>query len=110
MVMSDAQQTHPREDVTAERITILLFRTRRSVSALAREAAIDRPSLSAKMHGHRRWYLDEIQSIARILDTSVSYLLGETDDARPLTQKVPASFETGTFVAGTGFEPVTSGL
>ncbi len=82
---------------TAERITQLLFRTRlRSVAALARATHIDRATLSVKMHGHRRWYLDELQAIARVLGTSVSYLIGETDDSGvPLTGVEPATYGTG---------------
>lgn len=38
-----------------------------------------RSVLSAKLHGKRRWYVDEVVAIVDVLGTSVGYLLRETD-------------------------------
>lgn len=56
----------------------------RSVTALAKRVDVDRASISQKLHGRRRWYLDEVIAIATALDTTVAYLIGES--ASPSTE------------------------
>ncbi len=89
---------------------MLLWRDKMTIASLGRVIGLDRTSLSLKMNGKRRWYFDEIQDIAMHLDTSVSFLTGETDNDSPITQKVPAQGRTGTAVAGAGLDPATSRL
>ena len=66
--------------LTAERIAALMWRHGLSVSSLARRIRKGRVTTSTKMNGHARWYADELVRIATVLDTTVGYLLGETDD------------------------------
>lgn len=90
---------------------MLLWRKKLSIAGLGRLIGLNRSSTSLKMNGHQRWYFDEIQMIARQLETSVAYLTGETNDPHPLNAEVPASAETGTgSVARAGLEPATPRL
>ena len=70
------------KDITGERITALMFRHRYTVSSLAAAIGKGRAAISTKVHGHTRWYGDELVAIAAVLNTTVGYLLGETDDDR----------------------------
>jgi len=66
--------------VVPERLNGLLVNSEiRSVAGLARRVDVDRASISQKLHGRRRWYLDEVVAIATALNTTVAYLIGETD-------------------------------
>lgn len=111
----------PAPEVAGERIAMLLFRNKLTVAALGRAMNKDRATMSTKINGHRRWYLDELVSIAAILDTTVGFLLGETDDdsrpshlpgankSTPIT-KSDEGASSGLSVAGAGLEPATSRL
>lgn len=48
---------------------------------LAARSGVHATSLSQKLHGKRRWYLNEVADIADALETTVAYLIGETDDS-----------------------------
>ncbi|WP_414531139.1 helix-turn-helix domain-containing protein [Leucobacter chromiiresistens] len=95
---------------------MLLWRAHMSVASLARQIGRDRSAFSLKLNGHRRWYLDELIEIAAELDTSVGFLLGETDDDRrpehlQSTQKAPTASAVGADGVGrAGLEPATDGL
>lgn len=65
-----------------ERIVGLMFRYNHTVSSLAASINKGRASISTKLHGHACWYLDELVLVAKALNTTVGYLLGETDDDR----------------------------
>ncbi|WP_217136041.1 helix-turn-helix domain-containing protein [Leucobacter chinensis] len=99
--MSNALETDPMPSITGERIAALMWRHRYTVKGLADAIGKGRSSVSVKLNGHARWYLDELVSVADALNTTVGYLLGETnDDARPdhlgrNHTKAPASNETG---------------
>lgn len=69
--------------VLGERINGLLRTSPeiRSLAALSRRTGVDRAALSQKIHGRRRWYLDEVIRTASALETTVAYLIGETDSA-----------------------------
>lgn len=68
--------------VLPERLNSLLAQSPlRTTAGLARATDIDRASISQKIHGHRRWYLDEVAAIAHALDTTVAYLIGESDSS-----------------------------
>lgn len=79
--MTKLHDSSPRTPaVTGERIAQLLWRNNLTIASLAREVGRDRSLFSLKMNGLRRWYLDELLEGAETLDTTVGYLLGETDD------------------------------
>jgi hypothetical protein len=87
-------------DLTAERIAALMWRKRLTVSSLATAIGKGRASMSTKINGHARWYLDELIAVSTVLDTSVGYLLGETDDDTPPSrlrghEKAPVADTTG---------------
>lgn len=99
-------------DVTAERIAALMWRHNLTVTSLAAAIKKGRVSISTKMNGHARWYNDELVAIAMVLDTTVGYLLGETDDDRrpshlPKNEKPSAEAKGGD---DEGLEPATSRL
>ncbi|MGF0118956.1 MULTISPECIES: helix-turn-helix domain-containing protein [unclassified Pseudoclavibacter] len=71
-------------DLTSERIVALLWRRKMRQSDLSDAIGVARPNISSKLRGNRRWYLFEIVGIAEALGTSVAYLIGETDDDKPL--------------------------
>ncbi|GEM_PF-2127769 len=79
-------------NVTAERIVALLWRKKMSMTALGRRVGMSSPSISQKMKGDRRWFVEDLVAVAAELDTSVGYLLGETDDdAAPKTTAAPSA-------------------
>ncbi|WP_418888086.1 hypothetical protein [Microbacterium resistens] len=59
-------------------------------------------ALSKKLHGRSGWGIDELASAARVLKTSIGYLVGETEDPHP------ASPSRGRMVGPAGIEPTTS--
>ena len=52
-------------------------------TAVANQLGITQPALSKKLRGDRGWSAQEIVTVAQVLATSSSYLLGETSDPRP---------------------------
>ena len=104
--MTDSQpglaQT-PTPQVIAERLGRLMDEADelRSLAALSRHTGIDRASLSQKLHGRRRWYLDEVIAVARALGTSVAYLIGETSSP---TASAPLSPEEDPALYASFFE------
>ncbi len=83
-----------------------------SGAALGRRLGIDPSSMNLTMHGKRRWYFDEVVTVAEILNTSVAYLIGEVDDDKPLKTRKTAADESATAsgVAREGLDPSTSRL
>lgn len=94
--------------VLSDRFTGLLSRSPlRTTAGLARATGIDRASISQKLHGRRRWYLDEVIAIALALDTTVAYLIGESESsatARSLFTTDEDPDTLGLFVAVEGSE------
>lgn len=96
---------HEREsNVTPERIAALMWRKSLSISSLASKLGKDRAQVSRKMHGHARWYADELIDAAAVLGTTVGYLLGETDDDRrpshmPGYEETPSASAEGDGIA-----------
>lgn len=91
---------------TGERIHMLMWRGGLSIRAMGPRVGVDQSSLSKKIRGKSPWYLHEIRSIARELGTSVSYLVGETDDP----QADPDGPDGGSKVRREGIEPPTQWL
>lgn len=83
LLVSDGQASgrprNLRKHVRGDRIVQLLFTQNMTQTQLAERVDMVRSVLSAKLHGKRRWYVDEVIAIADVLGTSVGYLLGETD-------------------------------
>lgn len=114
--MSTTIKAEEHVDVTGERIAALMFRHRYTVTSLASAIGKGRAAISTKVHGHARWFLDELVAVAEALDTTVGYLLGETDDdSRPAHMNVQKMAPTAdamgamSIVPSEGFEPPTYG-
>ncbi|WP_445238432.1 helix-turn-helix domain-containing protein [Leucobacter sp. USCH14] len=99
-----------------ERIAALLWRNSLTISSFAVRLGKDRAQVSRKMHGQARWYVDELADAAGILNTSVGFLMGETDDDRrpahlESARKAPTASAVGAEGVGrAGLEPATDGL
>ena len=77
-----------------ERAYMLMWRKGISQTVMGKRIALDQSALSRKLRGTRPWYAREIAAMAAILDTSVSYLYGETDlDSPPSAHDGGASNE-----------------
>ncbi|WP_132203829.1 helix-turn-helix domain-containing protein [Leucobacter luti] len=71
-----------------------------SQSALARALGYSVAGVSRRMTGATEWGFSEMREVARVLDTSVAFIAGETDViARPdhlrTNDESPAAFATG---------------
>jgi transcriptional regulator with XRE-family HTH domain len=63
----------------------LLMRVRRvaTQTALAERMGVSQSVLSKKIRGHVSWSVSDLRNAAYELGTTVSYLVGETDEPRP---------------------------
>ncbi len=77
--MTEAKQLAQR-GMRTDRIAALLWQAGMSRAQLGAALDMQGPAISHKMHGKRRWYLEEVVRLAEVLDTTVAYLTGETDD------------------------------
>ena len=59
-----------------ERVMMLLFRTKTSQTKLAMRIGLTQTALSRKLHGERKWTLDDLYSISDALGISIFDLLG----------------------------------
>lgn len=64
---------------------MLLFRTKTTQTALAHKMGVTQAALSRKLHGERKWTLDDLYTAASALGVSVLDILGETlpDSPKP---------------------------
>ncbi|HEU5223022.1 MAG TPA: helix-turn-helix transcriptional regulator [Candidatus Lumbricidophila sp.] len=68
----------------AHRIELRMLATSvRSIAELARLTDMNRPTLSQKFNGLRKWQIDDLRQIAVVLNTTIAYLLGDTEDPNP---------------------------
>ena len=91
------------ELVRGDRVVALMWPRRISQTQLAAEIGVNRSLLSLKLRGQRQWYLREVTELAKALNTTVAYLIGESDEVRPTSAATDQ-------VGRTGLEPVTDGL
>lgn len=63
-----------------ERIHQMLWLHRITNTDAAKATGIDRTALSKKLRGTRPWYFHEVAAIAGLLNSSVGYLYGETNN------------------------------
>lgn len=82
-----------------------MFTRRVTRKALGKAVGLSESTMSRKIHGDVPWTVDELFAVAKYLGVEAGDLLPRRNE------KIPASPEAdGELVAGTGFEPVTSGL
>lgn len=51
-----------------------------TIKDAATALTVDSTGLSKKLKGERGWALEEVVSLAEVLNTTVAYLVGETDE------------------------------
>lgn len=59
---------------------MLIWDTGQTAAAIADQAGIDRGSFNRKLRGERGWSVADLLAAADALNTTVAYLVGETDD------------------------------
>jgi transcriptional regulator with XRE-family HTH domain len=62
------------------RVHTLMFRRKITQTALAPRVGMGQSSIAKKLRGDQKWTVAELRNIADALDTTISYLVGETDD------------------------------
>lgn len=118
MSMGELKRQYSASDLVSQRVNHLLFinglMTQR---ALAFRMGLKPATVGNKVTGASRWNIDEVSELSEIFEVSTDYILGKEpiESAEPVNAEVPAppvtsTGETGTLVAGAGFEPTTSGL
>ena len=66
------------------RVHMLMWDRQLTQTALAPRLGIEQSALSKKLRGQRGWSVDELLAVAAYLQTSVSYLVGETREEAPM--------------------------
>lgn len=118
-------QASAEDQITNERLVGLMFRRKAKRGDLARLLSLANPAITRRMSGEIDWRVQELRTVARYLDTSVGYLLGETDDdGRPVRSLESRETSTASAVEASrdrvaanafhsvppeGFEPPTFG-
>ena len=97
-----------------------MFAERITNIELGEALGVSKSTTSRKVRGHVTWSAQEVSLAASLFGVSVDALMPRPDGAGgwvpatyvPGARKGPVSVETGPsgLVAGTGFEPATSGL
>lgn len=73
------------DQITGEKIHILMRRRGMSQGDLAPHLGIDQSSMSKKLYGKRTWTLDELLTVARVFDVEITELL-PGDDYTPVLE------------------------
>ncbi len=77
--------------LVGERINMLMFRNKMTQTALGRALGMTQSAFGKKLHGERKWSLDELYAVANALDVSVFDLLEnnkpDSPNPRPLDYK-----------------------
>ena len=63
----------------SRRIHVMLWERKQTQTAVAKYLHIDQSTLSKKIKGDVGWSISDLMGIARIFETTVAYLIGETD-------------------------------
>src|SRR5215475_7148880 len=77
----------PLRQILGERIHLARRRVGLSQVELAARADISPTTLNRVELGRQKLYAETLVTLARLLDVSVDYLVGMTDDDRPRTQQ-----------------------
>ena len=76
--------------VIGERVHAVMWRSKVSQVALARQLGLTQTAVSKKVHGDRPWFVSELLDVAAILHVPVSTLLPEAPPAGPPAGPAPA--------------------
>lgn len=67
-----------------KRVHTRIWDAKLTQEAVARSIGVDAGTFGRKLRGERKWALIELVNLATVLRTTSSYLLGETEDPRPV--------------------------
>ena len=67
-----------------KRVHTRIWEAHLTQDAVARSIGVDPGTFGRKLRGERKWALIELVNLATVLRTTSSFLLGETDDPRPV--------------------------
>lgn len=79
--------TRVRTDLDAEvgkRVHMRIWDSKLTQTAVAEAIGVPANTFGRKIRGERKWALIELMNLATVLQTTVSYLVGETEDPRPV--------------------------
>ncbi len=98
------------DELIPERILIWMHRRRVTRTVLADALGVTTASLSRRMTGSTAWTVKDLLAAAQVLDLPLNALL--PNDAVEMTKASRSRDREASagIVAGTGFEPATSGL
>ena len=86
--LADSQPLPPQEmtedQVIGERVHMLMFRGRRTQGWLAEVLGMTQAAVSRKLRGQRPWLASEVLMVAHALDVSVTDLMPEPGQQRPM--------------------------
>ncbi|WP_407640838.1 helix-turn-helix domain-containing protein [Arcanobacterium ihumii] len=99
------------KQIVGERVNLWLRRRGLTQMSLADKLGITSATMSTKIAGKTSWSVEDLVKTAAFLDVSIADLLPE-ETVELEKAKSPDSVESrdSGLVAGTGFEPATSGL
>ena len=99
------------DDVLNGRLSALMIRKGVSKGQVAEAINVSPSGVTRRFRGQTEWTLQEMKAVARLLGTSVGFLLGETDvSTASENAETPAASATGVSgdaVRPKGFEPLT---
>ena len=78
-VIEPSRQSSVNQTIS-ERVLVLLFRQHLSQSSLARQLGMAPNNLNRRIRGTTEWTPSDLVHLAKVLDTSTSFLVGETDE------------------------------
>ncbi len=113
--MGIPKRTLDASEIVSRRVNHLMFiNGRMTQKRLAMRLGVAAPTIATKLMGRNRWNIEEVDALCLAFDVTPNYMLGyePIETAEPKNNEIPASSEAGItgLVAGTGFEPATSGL
>lgn len=80
------QRNTPSRDIDTEvgrRAHMLMWDEKRKQRDVAQAMGIGSDSLGRKLKGERGWAIAELVTLANVLDTTVAYLVGESENPHP---------------------------
>lgn len=86
MEANKVRRNTPSRDADAEvgkRAHMLIWSAGRKQGSVANQLGISPGSFGLKLKGNRGWAIGELIALASVLDTTVAYLVGETEDPHP---------------------------
>ncbi len=69
--------------LVGRRVHMLMWDQKVTQVQLGGRIGMDQSSLGKRLRGERGWTVDQLLTMARVFNTTVSYLVGETDEVRP---------------------------